>query len=166
MPPFYKHRSDPSPGEISYPWRKIDEDQLRHYISGKPLPDWQCQAHYQCHRLTTSRNVATASLTFHSLLVKTLAKLRASSSDWNCWNILLGWRCWPMIRKRRVWYRHIWQFQKEHLIHDSIMSNSLVFFLRLTNWLRPAAICGLLYWTHCLEHVSRSRTGVFVCVSV
>jgi len=33
MPPFYKHRSDPSPGEISYPWRKIDEDELRRFIS-------------------------------------------------------------------------------------------------------------------------------------
>ena len=121
MPPFYKHRSDPSPGEISYPWRKIDEDQLRHYISGKPLPDWQCQAHYQCHRLTTSRNVATASLTFHSLLVKTLAKLRANSSDWNCWNILLGWRCWPMIRKRRVWYRNIWTVPRETRLHWSMI---------------------------------------------
>ena len=60
MPPFYKHRSDPSPGEIrrgfhqnmflskkwiffhlfgsleswnSYPWRKIDEDELRKFIT-------------------------------------------------------------------------------------------------------------------------------------
>jgi len=33
MPPFYKHRSDPAPGEISFPWRKIDEDELRKFIS-------------------------------------------------------------------------------------------------------------------------------------
>ena len=66
MPPFYKHRSDPSPGEIrlvfskffienwlfwflifvendkSYPWRKIDEDELRKFITvaspGKSRP--------------------------------------------------------------------------------------------------------------------------------
>lgn len=41
MPPFYKHRSDPSPGEISYPWRKIDEDQLRQYISVSSLENFQ-----------------------------------------------------------------------------------------------------------------------------
>ena len=33
MPPFYKHRSDPSPGEISSPWRKVDENMLRKFIT-------------------------------------------------------------------------------------------------------------------------------------
>ena len=33
MPPFYKHRSDPSPGEISFPWRKVDENMLRKFIT-------------------------------------------------------------------------------------------------------------------------------------
>ena len=33
MPPFYKHRSDDSPGDISFPWRKMDEEELRKFMS-------------------------------------------------------------------------------------------------------------------------------------